>query len=229
VIAQVLEYAAHIRGWSYGDLTARLKTKERWAGENPIFARAKERWPDLDEVLFVDALSRSLAVGDFQLVVAGDGIRGDVHAIVWHLNAAGGFSRLSLLEIQLWMDQTGRTLVVPNLALRTETIEQRVLLASDGAPVRLQETASGSGPSAGFGAGLESDQSAQRHDNRAFWQAFIGRVRFDHPNQTPPRHGGNNWVRLDLPSPAGWLTVYRMADRIGLFIPLEGEEGCRLL
>jgi hypothetical protein len=37
VVAQILEYAALLRGWSYGDLTARLKQQRGWKGKNPIF------------------------------------------------------------------------------------------------------------------------------------------------------------------------------------------------
>ena len=59
VVAQVLEYASLLRGWSYGDLTARLKAAPGWAGENPIYAAAKRVVSDLDEVRFVESLSES--------------------------------------------------------------------------------------------------------------------------------------------------------------------------
>jgi hypothetical protein len=34
--------------------------------------------------------------------------------------------------------------------------------------------------------------SASRDQNKAFWNRLINEVRFDHPDQMPPRHGGNN-------------------------------------
>lgn len=50
-------------------------------------------------------------------------------------------------------------------------------------------------------------------------------MRFDHPDQTAPRHGGNNWVRIDLPAPLLGLTAYRTAREIGAFIRFTGEDG----
>ena len=31
--------------------------------------------------------------------------------------------------------------------------------------------------------------------NRTFWQRFIDEVQFDHPDQSRPTHGGDNWVK----------------------------------
>ncbi len=51
--------------------------------------------------------------------------------------------------------------------------------------------------------------NASRLQNRAFWDKFIEQEKFDHPDQTPPRHGGNNFVRLDLPGSVQGLVAYR--------------------
>ncbi len=68
----------------------------------------------------------------------------------------------------------------------------------------------------------------QRVANRAFWQRFIDDVGFDDPQQPKPRHGGNNWVRTDMPIPGTWLTIYRFEGtgslEIGLFLRLSGEK-----
>lgn len=61
--------------------------------------------------------------------------------------------------------------------------------------------------------------------NRAFWQRFIDEVAFDHPDQPPPRHGGNNWVKLAMPAPATGLTGYRMGQEFGFFLNLAGQQG----
>ena len=139
VVAQIVEYAALLRHLSFGDLTTRLKQKLGVSAANPIYRIARKRWPDLDEADFVDGVSRSLALGDFHLIVAGDGIRSDLQTVAAHLNALGaGLSRLSLLEIQLWADSQGRTLVVPTVPLRTEIIEQRVFITQSGAPLQME-------------------------------------------------------------------------------------------
>jgi len=237
VVAQILEYAALLKGWSYGDLTARLKQQRKWQGANPIYAHALQTWPDLDEARFVDAVSRSLSSGNFHLVIAGDGIRSDVEALANHVNSSNmGSGRLSLIEIQLWRSGNGDTIVVPWVPTRTEVIESRVIVAEDGRTlpvrdVRVDGIVVGTGGDAGQ-TGADADQivdpakAAIRDHNKLFWDRFINDTRFDHPDQLPPSHGGNNWVRIPLEAPIRWLTAYRASNNtIGIFARLSDEIG----
>lgn len=233
VVAQILEYAALLRGWSYGDLTARLKQQRGWKGKNPIFEQALQIWPDLEEAAFVDRVSRSLEAADFHLVIAGDGIRSDVQALASHVNASGvGTSRLALVEIQVWRSGNGDTIVVPNVSLKTEVIEQRVIVATDGQHLKVKEVHVDSSAgvrdrsdAADTDAIVDPDRAAQRESNKIFWDRFIAGGSFDHPDQGPPRHGGNNWVKIDLDGPVSWLTAYRSTDKMGFFLSLTGDEG----
>ena len=225
VIGQILEYAALLRTWSYGDLSARLKEKLGWRGENPLFEHVRRHEPALQEAGFVDSLSRCLLTGDFDLVIAGDGIRTDLQAIAGHLNSyTGQLSRLALVEIQLWMDVAGRTLVMPSMPFRTQVIEHRVLTDQQGMP--LQVVPPSEDDDAAVAAVVEPEKVLRQDQDRAFWQRFIDEVRFDHPDQPAPRHAGRNWVRMDMPSPARWLTAYRTGKGgTGFFLPLSGEAG----
>jgi hypothetical protein len=90
VVGQLLEYAALLSAWTYADLTARLRTKLSSAAANPLFDLVRQRVPNLDESRFVDTVSGCLARGDFDLIVAGDGIRSDMHAIAGFLGVTGG-------------------------------------------------------------------------------------------------------------------------------------------
>ena len=212
VMAQIMEYAGILRTWSYGDLTARLKSALGWVGENPLHAEVAKRFPHLDEAAFVDRVSESLRTGDFALVIAGDGIRSDVHAITEQINDRGGLSaRMALVEFQLWSDATGRTMVVPTLALRTEVLKQRIVVDASGLPVALEELVS-------TGESRDADApavmgTAQRDEQRAFWQSTIETLTFDHPDQPPPRHGGHGWIKISLPPPLGMMSAYR--TRVG--------------
>lgn len=225
VIGQILEYAALLRNWSYGDLTARLKAKLGWNGSNPLFEHVRHQVPSSQEAVFVDTLSRCLLAGDFDLVIAGDGIRTDLEAIAGHLNSrTGHVGRLALVEIQLWEDASGRTLVVPSLPFRTQVLEHRVLMDQAGLPLRLTPVADRE--EVALDAVVEPDRAVRQNQDRVFWQRFIDSARFDHPDQPPPRHGGRNWVKIDMPAPGRWITAYRIADgTTGLFLTLVGEVG----
>jgi len=226
VIAQLFEYASLLSEWTYSDLEARLKKARGLNGENPIFAAVKAVHPELNEGAFVDSVNRSLERGDFLCAIAGDGIRSDLQSLRRLLAAQGGvLSQLALVEIRTYRDATGRTLLVPSVPLHTEVVQREVLVRPDGAPLErttpLDEVTSTHEPTA-----QPKAAHASRLQNRAFWDRFIEQVKFDHPDQTPPRHGGNNFVRLDLPGPVQGLVAYReQPSTAGLFVKFVGAEG----
>jgi len=223
VIAQALEYASLIRQWSYGDLSARLKSKLGSDGDNPLYDAVADFDGVTDEAAFVDNVSACLKAGDFILIIAGDGIRSDVQAIADHLNDGGSTARLALLEFQLFEDETGILTIIPSVPMRTEVLTQRVILSNDGSPL---EITSENASDAATEATIDPERQQRREAVRAFWQGFIDEANFDHPDQPKPRHGGTGWVKIPLPEPVGWITAYTAKkDGAGLFVTLRGEEG----
>lgn len=220
VIAQILEYAALLRGWSYADLTARLKAKLGWEGANPLYTQAAALGCLLSEADFTDAVSRNLRNGDFHLIVAGDGIREDAQAIAEHIGDKG--ARIALVEFQRWEDSEGNRLIVPSVPFRTTVVRQRILVDAEGTALRVSSDEEIEDE---VRAEIDPEKVAAITANRSFWDRFIAETRFDHPEQPPPRHGGNNWVKIGLPSPARWLTAYRSRGRAGLFLVEESGSG----
>lgn len=229
VVAQILEYAALLRRWSFSDLTAKLKANLGTAEQNPIFEAVRRPFPGVDEARLTDGVSRSLERGSFDLLVVGDGIRSDLAAISAHLNDHSGLSsRLALVEMQLWRSEVGDTLVVPHIPFRTQVVEHRIVVDQRGTPLPVAPLidAEAEPEKAESAGGRAARDPATVAANRAFWQRFINTVRFDHPEQSAPRHGGDNWVRIPLPAPTRWLTAYRTGDaRTGLFVTFRGEDG----
>ncbi|MGE3982739.1 MAG: hypothetical protein AB7G38_01065 [Dehalococcoidia bacterium] len=68
------------------------------------------------------------------------------------------------------------------------------------------------------------DRPLIRAAARAYWQRFLDEVEFDDPEQPRPRHGGHNWVRIVLPSPARWLGAYHYKDRVGVYLLGESDS-----
>lgn len=105
VVAQLLEYAALLRRLSYSDLTATFKSRFGMSGQNPLYDLVAHL-PDASiEEVFTDKVSSCLSRGDFELIIAGDGIREDTAAIAEHLLDRG--ARLTLLELQVWKSSEG--------------------------------------------------------------------------------------------------------------------------
>lgn len=223
VIAQILEYASLVRQWSYGDLSARVQSALKTRSENPIFEIVSQYYPDLDEARFVDRLTETLRRGDFILIIAGDGIRADVHAISDYLNQSSGLAaRMALVEFQLWEGNAG-LVVMPHIPLKTEMIEQRVVTSSDGTPLQMERPNITEEDAEDL---IDQDRAASKLSERTFWQGFIDQVRFEHPDQPAPRHGGHAWVRISMPEPIGWITAFRASrNRGGLFMRFKGDEG----
>lgn len=220
VVAQILEYAALLQGWTYADLTARVGAKLGGRQGNILFDIVRAAYPETHEARFVDTVSTCLASGDFDLIIAGDGIRSDLHAVANYLRPHSRLAaRLALVEFQVWSDATGVKVVLPSITLRTEIVTHTVLVSSRGEPLSIADS---SEIAAEVQAIAQPELSGRRQAVRAFWEDVVARSRFDHPDQPPPRHGGHNWIRLDMPPP-GRLTAYRTKDEAGVFLTLSGE------
>lgn len=220
VIAQILEYASILSNWTYGDLTAKLKSKLGLPSQNPLFDLVATQFPDLDEATFVDNVSNSLRTGDFVLIIAGDGIRSDVKAITDLLNQSSGLrSRLSLLECPVWSDDDGGLLIAPRPALVTHVIERQILVDING--IVLSEAP---GLADSDAAPSIADEALRE---RQFWDSFIQGASFDHPDQPAVTHGGRGWTKLPLPAPATHLTAYRSSrnNEGGFMLRLRNDEG----
>jgi hypothetical protein len=75
--------------------------------------------------------------GRFLLLIAGDGIREDVHAIaeLINRNAASGFS-FGLVEIALYGLEDGGLIVQPRTVAKTKVIEKTVVVRSNSSFLR---------------------------------------------------------------------------------------------
>jgi len=80
VIGQALDYAKEISQWTYSDLVQAVKLTTK-SEEDEVLKAVRDRTDDLDEKVFIDAVSRNLARGRFLLLIVGDGIRQGVEEI----------------------------------------------------------------------------------------------------------------------------------------------------
>jgi hypothetical protein len=230
VVAQILEYAALLRRSSYGDLETLLRGQLQWKRGNSLYEHVKRLGVEIGETQFVDAVTQCLKRGDFDLIVAGDGIRSDLHSIAEHLESRNMLSRLTLVELKLWSDESGNHFVVPSISVQTQPIRFRVLVSQDGQVATVEEDSdSGSDSSTSPSSSASPDVVSKKARNKVFWQKFIDTVQFSHPDQLPPRHGINNYVHIPLRLPIKWLTAFRAEPpptrRIGLFIRPDTVQG----
>ncbi len=142
VVAQILDYASAMSGWTYQDLCYAVRLKRRMddgrpigpstpieGDDDPIVPLVREH-PDFDEARFIDAVTKNLAQGRFLLLVTGDGIQHGVEQLADTLAAAPalGFT-FALLEIALF--KTGAAdksmLAQPRVLARTREVVRAVV------------------------------------------------------------------------------------------------------
>lgn len=214
VVAQVLDYARAISGWSYSDFQRQISAATGKAGNAPFdVVRAFD--PDLTEHRFVDSVSASIRSGKFLLIIAGDGIREDVAGLtdLINRNAASGFS-FGLVEVGLYGFEDGRLLVQPRTVTKTTIIERTVVLVREGvgAPLLGIEDVHGEPVSSDVPDPL--NESPRQAEYRAWWSPVM-QMRFDDPDQESPKLYWPNHVRAAMPAQRTWLTAYRYGGEVG--------------
>ncbi len=220
VLAQIIEYATLLQSLTYSDLVSKLKRHIDSGEKDPIVFQAEQYEAEVDEAILIDRVSESLKTGNFQLVIAGDGIKSDLINLTKASNFTGTLADLCLLEVSIYQNQEGDTLLIPSVPVKTETVTKTVLLSTEGMPAIVEDDQNENSLDPVRG----SLDEASKNRNREFWDGFIREVEFEHPEQEKPRHGGNNWVKINFPEPFGWITAYRQKDRIGVSCGVKSED-----
>jgi hypothetical protein len=211
-VAQALDYARAISRWSYSDLQRQVSQATGRTGNVP-FDLAKELIPDLDERRFVDETAAAMRQGRFLLLIAGDGIREDIHAMteLINRNAASGFS-FGLVEVALYGLEDGGLAVQPRVVAKTQIIQRNIVVLRDGdhqflggefAPEADLPRIGASPSVTGNPLGESPKQAAYRE-----WWKPVMEAPLDDPDQEPPKLFWPNHLRAALPVPNTWLLVY---------------------
>jgi hypothetical protein len=233
VVGQILDYAKELARWHYEDLQREVSRSLKKPG-NALFELVANRYPEVDEAAFVDAVGRNLRAGRFLLLVAGDGIREGTEAIVQFMHSHSGMRfAFGLVEMAGYELPEGRLLVQPRVLARTVALERTV--------VRVVEVASTRGEALEDSTEIDPEREetaplSRRRDpaateaDRRFWERFLRELRLDDPSQPPPRRRGFGWIRYDLGTVEAWITAYRArsSDLVGTYADFRGEAGARL-
>ncbi len=135
VIGQILDYASDLAELDYEDLEG-LVAQARKAKGQGLYRLVCPDSSDTGEAAFIDAVSRNLRLGRLLLLLVGDGIREGVEKLADYLQRHVGLHfTLGLIELSLWRNPKGGTLLVqPRVLAHTVQIERAVVrLEGEGA------------------------------------------------------------------------------------------------
>jgi hypothetical protein len=127
VVAQVIDYAKDISGWSYDELnTAVLKTTGTDASEKKSLAQVVQPFLEESGLTVTDFQERLIATlrnGEFLLLIVGDRISPNVALLSEAVHGAPGLDfRLGLVELGLYLLNDGSNwplVVIPDIVGRT--------------------------------------------------------------------------------------------------------------
>jgi len=133
VVAQTLDYAGELSRLTYEDLNRAVRRANRGKegdvlADNVLGSGAK----DGDRADFHDRVTRSLRLGNFLLLIVGDGIRAGLQQIAELLQSRAGLGfSLALIEMAIYGTEAhqGPYYVQPRLLLQTEVITRTVFIA----------------------------------------------------------------------------------------------------
>jgi len=208
VIGQILEYASILKGYNYADLQALLNPKLEPTSKNSIYDLVKAVDSDIDESQFVDQCDQFTQVGEFDLIIAGDGIRSGLSAVKELLERDGGIGQnLQLLEIQLSQATNNQLLVQSSLQSTADVLQ--ITPRTD--------TISPAQP--------DSAKGEWRDACTKFWNAFLKAYKPNHPDQPPLRRLGSYNVMAAMPSPMHHISCYRVksSSSVGVFVQFENN------
>ncbi|MGE0630313.1 MAG: hypothetical protein AB7O43_21165 [Hyphomicrobiaceae bacterium] len=126
VVAQGLDYARALMGWSYENLenAVQIALKQPSA----TLWGLVEGLSDLEEVQFVDAVERRLRAGRLMVLIIGDGIQEGAEALTAFLQLhAGIHAGLALVDLSVWHGMDGGLLVVPRVPMRTTLVPRGIV------------------------------------------------------------------------------------------------------
>jgi hypothetical protein len=223
VVAQILDYAKELSNWSYEDL-ARETARASKGGPGYLLERVRALHADLDEAAFVDGINRSLAAGDFILIIAGDGIRSGAEALVSFLERYGHLRfQFALIEVASYRLADGALLLQPRVLARTELLRRTVYMTPQGGTVSLLDDVADE-PAAD--AAQRTAQAAVGDRWNRFWTDYLDELELDDMQQAPPARAPRSpMIYLHLPPGDRhlvWITAYVMPseNRAGVFLSL---------
>ena len=203
VIGQILDYAKELPNWDY----SRLNEKVRQARKNDPATRDQDcpgiaefvgmqMKPGLELPQFQDAITKSLAKGDYLLLIAGDGIREGLNAITQYLDCNGALHfTFGLIECAIYDAPDGGHYVHPRVLAKTTNIPRTVIVSASN-QFKITEAESDAEEEAADD--IEPDLRERRATYEKFWKELLEKVQVEagQPIPTPAK----SWIQ-NFPMP----------------------------
>ena len=199
VVAQILDYAKELTKWTYDDLDRAAAIASK-SGPGYLLNCLKPY--GVDEANFVDGINRSLSIGDFLLLIVGDGIQSRAASLVGFIEQYGNLRfGLGLIEVAAYKLPNNALLLQPRILAKTEILQRTVFVGESGA-IELEQMAAKDD--------AETPQNTDSTWFQEFWADYLKVLRLDDPLQPPIKRARSTNIFLPMP-PSGsisWISAY---------------------
>jgi len=229
VVAQILDYAKEISKWSYSDLQREINKKLKTKG-NHIYQIAAKKYPNqiLNEIDFVDSISRNLRLGKFLLLIAGDGIREGAKEIAEFLKKSAGLNfALAIIEMPIYKLADNSLILLPRTSLKTVEIEKISIEIPEGLRI-VQDSIEPEQESRDEAINPELLAKREYHNN--FWRLYVDQLELDDPSQaTPKTSKSQNLYLYPGLDKSTWISAYlsKSSGRVGVYFRFSTKQSGR--
>jgi hypothetical protein len=210
VIGQILDYAKELTRWGYSRLDEAVRQARKNASPDAIFSGITSLVApyvsELSEARFSDAVTKSMAKGDFLLLIAGDGIREGVAAIAQFLDRNGAMHfTFGLVECAIYEAPNGGHFVQPRVLAQTTLIRRTIFLLGDNRIAELEGAPSDQDS-------VTSEVSPELQELRAkyqtYWKEVLSRLHVEEQQPiSKPATSTNQYFGMPTGS-NGWVSAY---------------------
>lgn len=208
VVVQILDYAKQLTSWSYEDLSRQTAIASK-RGPGHLIDCVRKADPELDDAAFEDGINRSLKIGDFILIIAGDGIRDGAESLVAFIERYGNLRfSLALVEVAAYKLPDSAILLQPRILAKTEILQRTVFIGQSASQIAEAEAESQATPE-------DADRLAKNAKLAAwfeqFWTEYLAVLRLDDVQQpTPTKPGRSTNIYLQVPpgNAQAWISPY---------------------
>jgi hypothetical protein len=208
VVAQTLDYVSALTAWTYADLQRQVAIAVGRHGNTPFELVHKHSGNKVREPEFVDAVSRCLRDGRFLVLLAGDGIREGVQSLteLVNRNVTKAFT-FGLVEVAIYRFNRNRLAIQPRILARTtDIIRQMTVVNLKGGAASILDEESVDTPEISVG----DTRVVDKERLKGWWQPIM-KMKFDDPEQEPPKWLITNNIALSTPYPGiqikAWASI----------------------
>lgn len=228
VVGQILDYAKELTNWDYSRLDTKVRQARKAAGGTfPGIVEIVAQSHDIVPHRFQDSVTKSLARGDYLLILAGDGIREGVGAIAQYLdrNSSLHFT-FGLVECAIFEIPGGGFYVQPRILAQTTKITRTIIAQPDGKLIEVETE-----DTSNMESGDRPDLVESREKYQKFWTELLGKLHLESSQPIPaPARSTNQYFAMPRGADAR-LSAYlgQSRQKVGVYIQIkQTPDGSRI-